>query len=54
VLKVDKDEFDLGLQQFLLWNDGVDDILNLHPGVTCFMSARVRCHELPVKLESQR
>ena len=42
VFKVDMYEFDLGIQQYLFWHDGVDNVLNLRPGVTCFLSARVR------------
>ena len=53
VLKVGK-QFDLSIQEFLLRHHGVDDVFNLRTGVTCFLCARVRCHDLHVKLESHR
>ena len=54
MLKVGKSQFDLSIQEFLLWNYGLDDVSNLRPGVICFLCARVRCDDLPVKLESHR
>jgi hypothetical protein len=52
--KVGKCQFDLSVQEFPLWNDGVDDVLDLLARVICFPIARVRCDHLSVKLESRR
>ena len=54
VLKVGKRQFHLSIHEFLLWHHGVNDVLNLRAGVTCFLCARVRCHDLHVKPESPR
>ena len=41
VLKAGKDQVDLGIKQFLLGNDGIDDVLYLHPRVIGLKSSKL-------------
>ena len=54
VLKVCKNQVNLGIEQFLLGNDRIDDILYLHPRVIGFRRVWMRSQQLPVELEGQR
>jgi len=49
VREVGGSQIDLGIEKFLLWNDGVHDVLHLRPGEGRLLFVGVRCNQIHIQ-----
>ena len=47
-------QIDLGIEEFLLWNDGVHDVLHLRPGEVRFLFMGVRYNHIHIEPKGPR